>query len=74
MNIMQTARNLSKNQLFVAFGLIALAVFLSSNAYAGSGGAEFDDVWSTLVSDGASNVLVLSRHSSELCLYVYPNQ
>ncbi|WP_240452987.1 MULTISPECIES: TraA family conjugative transfer protein [Gammaproteobacteria] len=45
---MQTARNLSKNQLFVAFGLIALAVFLSSNAYAGSGGAEFDDVWSTL--------------------------
>ncbi|AYM88985.1 MAG: conjugal transfer protein TraA [Rheinheimera sp.] len=48
MNIMQTARNLSKNQLFVAFGLIALAVFLSSNAYAGSGGAEFDDVWSTL--------------------------
>lgn len=48
MNIMQTARNLSKNQLFVAFGLIALAVFLSSNAYAGGGGAEFDDVWSTL--------------------------
>ncbi|WP_374700974.1 TraA family conjugative transfer protein [Vibrio casei] len=46
--MMQTARNLSKNQLFVAFGLIALAVFLSSNAYAGSGGAEFDDVWSTL--------------------------
>lgn len=48
MNIMQTARNLSKNQLFVAFSLIALAVFLSSSAYAGSGGAEFDDVWSTL--------------------------
>ncbi|WP_225305770.1 TraA family conjugative transfer protein [Pseudoalteromonas sp. TAB23] len=45
---MQTARNLSKNQLFVAFSLIALAVFLSSSAYAGSGGAEFDDVWSTL--------------------------
>jgi conjugal transfer pilus assembly protein TraA len=48
MNIMQTARNLSKNQLFVAFSLIALAVFLASSAYAGSGGAEFDDVWATL--------------------------
>lgn len=48
MNIMNTAQTLSKSPATMAIGLIALSLLISDAAYAGGGGAEFDDVWATL--------------------------
>ena len=52
MNIAQsttnTVRMMSKSPAFMALGVIALFVLMSDAAYAGGGGAEFDDVWATI--------------------------
>lgn len=51
MNIAQSAQTLStlsKSPATMALGLVALSFLFSDAAYAGGGGAEFDDVWATL--------------------------
>lgn len=48
MNIVQTAREMGKSPVTLTLGLVALTFVFSNVAYAGGGGAEFDDVWATL--------------------------
>ncbi|MFC6674124.1 TraA family conjugative transfer protein [Marinobacterium aestuariivivens] len=48
MNIAQSARTLSTSPAIIMLGLLALSFLISNTAYAGGGGAEFDDVWATL--------------------------
>lgn len=48
MNLLQTAREVGKSPAAVTLGLVALSFVVSDAAYAGGGGAEFDDVWGTL--------------------------
>ena len=47
-NVVHTARTVSKSPAAMALGLVALSLVFSDAAYAGGGGAEFDDVWATL--------------------------
>lgn len=48
MNIVQIAREVGKSPATLTLGLVALLFVFSDAAYAGGGGAEFDDVWATL--------------------------
>lgn len=45
---MKFIRTLRASPVAVAFGAVVLSFLLSDAAYAGAGGAEFDEVWDTL--------------------------
>jgi conjugal transfer pilus assembly protein TraA len=48
MNIKQAAQTVSKSPATLTLGLMALSLLMSDAAFAGGGGAEFDDVWATI--------------------------